>query len=296
MMKSKIRFHSYFVISFVLGSLAATATEAQQQASCEQNRLQCQKDWAQKNIDGVPVTPPDKTKMCWDGFYACTSAEPPAAQPPAPAPPPTAACEQQRLTCQKTWAQNNSLGVPVTPPDKTKLCWDGFYACTSAGGAKQETAPTAKPDAAPKTAALPPMKRFAMQTRSGGIWTMIIEECRINENEVRCMGRRQQTFGQPPYHQPSSDEYTLTGQISGAVITGVLSWRHVSRYVWNGCGQTGEFSAPATVTLRPNGEAILHHGSRPVHWTRTGPAICAEVEPTTIVPESQQAMSWRVLE
>lgn len=40
-----------------------------------------------------------------------------------------ASCEQQRLTCQKGWAQINSFGVPVTPPDKTKLCWDGFYAC-----------------------------------------------------------------------------------------------------------------------------------------------------------------------
>lgn len=40
-----------------------------------------------------------------------------------------ASCEQQRLTCQKDWAQINSVGVPVTPPDKTKLCWNGFYAC-----------------------------------------------------------------------------------------------------------------------------------------------------------------------
>ncbi len=40
-----------------------------------------------------------------------------------------ASCEQQRLTCQKDWAQINSFGMPVTPPDKTKLCWDGFYAC-----------------------------------------------------------------------------------------------------------------------------------------------------------------------
>jgi hypothetical protein len=218
--------------------LAATAAQAQQQASCEQNRLKCQTDWAQKNIDGVPVT----------------------------------------------------------PPDKTKLCWDGFYACTGAARASQGPAPTAKPDAARTTAALPPMKRIAMQTRSGGDYSMIIDECRINENEVRCMGRRQQTIGQPPYHQPTSDEYTLTGQISGAVITGVLSWRHVRRYVWNGCGATGEFSAPATVTLRPNGEATLQHGSRPAHWTRTGPAICAEVVPTTVIPESQQEMSWRAID
>ena len=33
-----------------------------------------------------------------------------------------AACEQQRLACQASWAQTNSAGVPVTPPDKTKLC------------------------------------------------------------------------------------------------------------------------------------------------------------------------------
>ncbi len=66
------------VIAFALVlAAAATAAHAQQQdavrkASCEQQRLTCQKSWAQTNSSGVPVTPPDKTKLCWDGFYACT--------------------------------------------------------------------------------------------------------------------------------------------------------------------------------------------------------------------------------
>src|SRR5450830_1789388 len=75
-----------------------------------------------------------------------------------------ASCEQNRLKCQKDWAQSNSFGVPVTPPDKTKMCWDGFYACTGAGSATQGPAPSAKPDAAPKAVSLPPMKRFEMRS------------------------------------------------------------------------------------------------------------------------------------
>lgn len=49
-----------------------------------------------------------------------------------------ASCEQQRLTCQKDGAQNNSFGVPVTPPDTTKQCWNNYYTCTGAGSASQE--------------------------------------------------------------------------------------------------------------------------------------------------------------
>jgi hypothetical protein len=260
--------------------LAATAAQAQQQASCEQNRLQCQKDWAQKNIDGVPVTPPDKTKMCWDGFYACTSAEPPAAQPLAPAPPPTAACEQQRLTCQKTWAQTNSSGVPVTPPDKTKLCWDGYNACVVAGNAKQ--------DAAPKAASLPPMKRFEMRS-SGDV--SLTYECRIDGTDVRCSGRREKL---PP---TVTVEMTTTGRISDSVIMGAISWRTHTRAdaSTSACDIQGESSGPVTVTLRPNGEATIKYGSAQHRSTISGPPGCPRSE-TQTSPASQSTMSWRVIE
>jgi hypothetical protein len=46
-------------------------TQAQRKAACEQKRQTCMKDWAQRNAQGVPVTPPDKTKLCWDNYYAC---------------------------------------------------------------------------------------------------------------------------------------------------------------------------------------------------------------------------------
>ena len=261
-------------------TVVATVAYAQQQASCEQNRLQCQKDWAQKNIDGVPVTPPDKTKMCWDGFYACTSAEPPAAQPLAPAPPPTAACEQQRLTCQKTWAQTNSSGVPVTPPDKTKLCWDGYNACVVAGNAKQ--------DAAPKAASLPPMKRFEMRS-SGDV--SLTYECRIDGTDVRCSGRREKL---PP---TVTVEMTTTGRISDSVIMGAISWRTHTRAdaSTSACDIQGESSGPVTVTLRPNGEATIKYGSAQHRSTISGPPGCPRSE-TQTSPASQSTMSWRVIE
>jgi hypothetical protein len=262
-------------------TVVATVAYAQQQASCEQNRLQCQKDWAQTNSFGVPVTPPDKTKLCWDGFYACTSAGLPPGQPPAPAPPPppAVACEQQRLTCQKTWAQNNSSGVPATPPDKTKLCWDGYNACVAAGNAKQ--------DAAPKAASLPPMKRFEM--RSGGEFSYI-EDCRIDGNEVRCTGRMERL---PP--NTINFEATMTGRISGSVITGASSSRSDQRGDGNSCSAHTESSWPVTVTLRPNNEATVQSGLIQFRMTRSGPGACTGGQTGTNAG-SQHTVNWRVIE
>lgn len=152
-MKFKFSGPTYLLIafSFVLSSLT-TPVHAQQsgnppqggqdaarKATCEQQRLACQKEGAQINSFGVPVTSPEKTKLCWDGYYACLKAGP--ANPPPdkvkapPGPPnldPTAcsySCELRRLACQKEGAQLNSSGVPVTPPEKTSLCWESFYGC-----------------------------------------------------------------------------------------------------------------------------------------------------------------------
>jgi hypothetical protein len=261
-------------------TVVATVAYAQQQASCEQNRLQCQKDWAQTNSFGVPVTPPDKTKLCWDGFYACTGAGPPTAQPPAP--PPAAACEQQRLTCQKTWAQNNSSGVPVTPPDKTKLCWDGYNACVAAGNAK--------PDAVPKTAALPAMKRFEM--RSSGEF-VYVDDCRVDGTEVRCTGRLEKN---PP--PQTFFEGTMTGRISGSVITGVLSSRGDGAVIGPGpttCRDLMEARVSVIVTLRPNNEATIQYGSGQSRNTSSGPASCARIT-TSTYPGSQQTVRWRLIE
>jgi hypothetical protein len=253
--------------------LVATAVQAQQQASCEQNRLKCQKDWAQTNSFGVPVTPPDKTKLCWDGFYACTGAGPPTAQPPAP--PPTAACEQQRLTCQKTWAQNNSSGVPVTPPDKTKLCWDGYNACVAAGNAK--------PDEGRTTASLPAMKRFEMRSDN------YVEECRVDGTEVSCKVRMERLS--PPL---THFERTMTGQLSGAVIVGALSWRVDYRYP-SGCSSHEDVGGPVTLTLRPNGEASAQPGLLQMRTTIGGPAACGQ-STTQTLPGTQATMSWRAIE
>ena len=68
---------------------------------------------------------------------AAATPAPAPAKPAAPATPPAqmtqaqrkAMCEQKRLTCMADWATTNSVGARVTPPDKTKTCWDNFYAC-----------------------------------------------------------------------------------------------------------------------------------------------------------------------
>ena len=187
-----------------------------------------------------------------------------------------ASCEQQRLTCQKDWAQTNSFGVPVTPPDKTKLCWDGYNACVATGSAKQ--------DAVPKTAALPPMKRFAM--RNSGDAT-IIWECRIDGNEVRCSGRYEKPFpGQ-------TSEFAITGQISVSNITGILSGR-TEATASSPCRALLEDSASISVTLRPNGEGTIQNGA----WQQRIGSIGAKCggSRTITVPPSQATVSWRVLE
>ena len=51
--------------------IAQTNTKAACKQSCEANRLACMKASAQTNAQGVPVTSPDDTKKCWDGFNAC---------------------------------------------------------------------------------------------------------------------------------------------------------------------------------------------------------------------------------
>ena len=51
--------------------IAQTNTKAACKQSCEANRLACMKAGARANAQGIPVTSPDYTKKCWDGFNAC---------------------------------------------------------------------------------------------------------------------------------------------------------------------------------------------------------------------------------
>jgi hypothetical protein len=195
-----------------------------------------------------------------------------------------AVCEQNRLKCQKDWAQSNSFGVPVTPPDKTKMCWDGFYACTGAGSATQGPAPSAKPDAAPKAVSLPPMKRFEMRSDN------YIEECRIDGTEVRCTSRME-GLSPPLTHYES----TMTGRISGSVITGVTSGHSTSKILGPCSLQQAEWSLSLTVTLRANGEATVQSGPGQTRNTISGSGGCAQTNTGTF-PGTQGTISWRVIE
>jgi hypothetical protein len=204
-----------------------------------------------------------------------------------------ASCEELRLKCQKDWSQTNIFGMAVTPPDKTKLCWDGYYACMgSAGGsqgppptAKQDPAPSTKPDATPKTAEQPPMKRFEM--RSGGEFSYV-NDCHVDGTEVRCNGRFER---QPP--SLISFETTIIARILGSVITGTVS----SRGVLTETGPSGskcfpheEQSWPVTMTLRTNNEATIQNGS--IQFRITG---CSQTQTGTHA-ESQATMIWRKIE
>lgn len=164
----------------------------------------------------------------------------------------------------------------VTPPDKTKLCWDGYNACVAAGNAK--------PDAARTMASLPPMKRFELR-KSGEISTF--SECHIDGTEVRCKG------GQTPRPGLHSYESIVTGRISGSVITGDFLVRIVSGD--QDCITHTEISGPLTVTLRPNGEAAVQHASLQMRQPKNSGARCSPLR-TEMIPASQETQSWRVLE
>lgn len=199
---------------------------------------------------------------------------------------PQAACERLRLQCQKDWAETNSNGVPVTSPEKTKLCWDIYNRCMGAANANQSTTPSAKPDAETKTTTISAMRHFELR---GTNESPFIDDCYVNGTEVNCKGHYEKL--------PAgfiSLESTTTGQISNSVIKGNASSRSEVD-LGAGCHEHMEDSWDVTITLGPNNAATYQTG--PVHFSyiNSGGAGCSRSDSGTNAGRST-TMKWRVIE
>lgn len=199
---------------------------------------------------------------------------------------PQAACERLRLQCQKDWAETNSSGVPVTSPEKTKLCWDIYNRCMGAASANQSTTPAEKPDhkTKPTSSAI---KHF--EVRSGNEYP-VIDDCVVNGTDVKCTGRYE--------HLPSgygSYVSTTIGKISGSVITGTTTAITEMPAVGNGCSSHVENSWPVTMTLSANNEATLEVGTVKFRQDVRGTGACPRVD-TGTSPGSTQKATWKNIE
>lgn len=192
-----------------------------------------------------------------------------------------ASCEKQRLQCQKDWAVPNSSGVPVTSPEKTKMCWDMFYRCANAGSANQIT-PESKPDTEAKSDALPQIKHFETRSLSNPVF---IEDCLVTGADVKCTGR----FETLPAGIIRF-ETTTTGKLSGRVMTGHETSRSDLSSDAAGCSFHQEDNWPVTVTLGPNNEATIQVGSVQSRITSS----CAGTQSNTY-PGSTTKATWKII-
>ena len=199
-----------------------------------------------------------------------------------------ASCEKQRLQCQKDWAETNSNGVPVTSPEKTKLCWDIYKRCMGASDANQSITPAEKPDDKTKTTSISAIKHF--EVRSGNNEYHVIDDCVVNGTDVKCRGR----FEHPPSGYGSYVS-TTTGKISGSVITGTTTSISEIPSDGNSCSSHVENSWPVTMTLSANNEATLEIGTVKFRQDVGGRGDYPRVN-TGTSPGSTQKATWKKIE